>query len=418
MTSLSSRPSTARPDGASRAATALREETAATLDGLGSIRLLDFVLFVLLVTGIGVNIGTYSTHLVTAVILVVALTRRPTVQNDRLPLVVAGFAVMLTYIGIVSLFSEPGPFAADWETRLLRMAAICMLALVIASGRIHLRSAVYGYCAALMVNVPLFYLGLVPAPYGRFLTGFVGDKNVSGLAYCVFGLLAVAVARRLSHRLALLAVFGTCVWLTGSRTSIAAYLAACAWLLLAPRLPMLGRWILAALTAYFIRLTAEDFSQVGVFSDREGSDLLRARIDEAALDKVHSSGFFGHGLGEAYVVLDEDRWFFHNSYWTALVEGGWPWTIAVVGLTVLLMMRPFRSALSTQEIYAQALGLAVLVCATRLGEVFLTVYWAVPLGVALQASGRNDTPTATPGQIPAVRMGSAEQMTSHERRMP
>ena len=39
---------------------------------------------------------------------------------------------------------------------------------------------------------------------------------------------------------------------------------------------------------------------------------------------------------QAYVYLahtGSKTWFFHNSYWSALVEGGWPWMILVVAIT-------------------------------------------------------------------------------------
>ncbi|OAX67770.1 hypothetical protein A5N15_00855 [Rothia kristinae] len=99
-----------------------------------------------------------------------------------------------------------------------------------------------------------------------------------------------------------------------------------------------------------VNLLNEDFSQVGVFSDRVGSDALRDRIDDASWAKVQTTGFFGRGLGEAVVHLldssggtEEKAWFFHNSYWSAFVEGGWPWLISIVAVTVLVGVRPFSS---------------------------------------------------------------------------
>lgn len=371
-------------DAAHRMGHSLRVETSAAAQGVASIRLGEFLLFFLLVVSGTIDAGIAGTNLPLAAILGYSLLRKPVYDLGRFQALPWIFAVMLTYVGIVSLFADPGEYTADWQGRLLRMAAVCILVLVTATGRIDLRSAIYGFCAALLLNVPLFYMGLLPDLYGGFLTGFVGDKNVAGLSYCLFGLLAIAVARRTSHRLVLLTAFGACVWLTGSRTSIAAYIAACCWIVLAPRLPLIGRWALGAATAYLVWLTAEDFSQIGVFSDRQGSDLLRARIDAASVEKVEATGFFGRGLGEAWVPMDDGRWFFHNSYWTALVEGGWPWTIALVGLTALVMLRPFTASMTEQQVHAQALGVAVLICATRLGEVFLTIYWAIPLAFAVQ----------------------------------
>ena len=149
---------------------------------------------------------------------------------------------------------------------------------------------------------------------------------------------------------------------------------------------------------------AEDYSQIGVFSDREGSDLLRSRIDAASEVKVHDAGFFGSGLGEAYVVFDDDPgkvWLFHNSYWTALVEGGWPWLLIVVGATVLFALRPFTRELSRQEIVAQAATVTTLICAWRLGEVLFTLQWALVIAIALYAHARSRDRATPSGPAPA-----------------
>ncbi|PAK58310.1 hypothetical protein B9K02_12520, partial [Lentilactobacillus kefiri] len=80
-------------------------------------------------------------------------------------------------------------------------------------------------------------------------------------------------------------------------------------------------------------ILTEDYSQSSRFGDRAGSDWFRAQIDAASQVKVENTGIFGRGLGEAYVYLHHDNkvWLFHNSYWSALVEGGWPWMLLVVG---------------------------------------------------------------------------------------
>ena len=72
-----------------------------------------------------------------------------------------------------------------------------------------------------------------------------------------------------------------------------------------------------------IDVLTSDYSRSGVFADRAGSDALRALIDQASEIKVQATGFFGQGLGEAYVYLahtGSKTWFLHNSYWSALIE--------------------------------------------------------------------------------------------------
>ena len=95
---------------------------------------------------------------------------------------------------------------------------------------------------------------------------------------------------------------------------------------------------------------------------------------------MQNTGFFGQGLGEAYVYLTHTgskTWFFHNSYWSALVEGGWLWMILVVAITVLYIVNVFsgKKTLSAKFYVVQGAGVAIMICASRLGEVFYTWPW-------------------------------------------
>lgn len=364
----------------------LIDDTVQAARWTGSIRIPDFLLFAFLIVIQGLplpSIGIPKDNFVLAVILVLGLIRKPQFSLGKYQILVPLFAAALFYVGVLSLFADPNPGASDWQTRLLRFMAVTLLIYVVAAGRVDARSAILGMATALTINVPLFYAGLVPAPYGEYLTGMVGDKNVSGLAYALTGLLSLYVVRNSRVRIPVIVFFGISVWLTGSRTAIAAFLSGLAWVWLAPKLSRVGRWVLGGLIAIGVGAAAEDFSHVGRFSAREGSDLLRERIDEASRLKTAESGVFGQGLGEAFVWMDDDTWFFHNSYWSALTEGGWLWTLFVVGVTVLIMIRPFAGRVLAQHYIAQGAGVVILVCAWRLGEVFYTVYWGFAVGFAL-----------------------------------
>ncbi|WP_341854302.1 hypothetical protein [Brachybacterium sp. GPGPB12] len=108
------------------------------------------------------------------------------------------------------------------------------------------------------------------------------------------------------------------------------------------------------------------------------------------------------------MVFDDDpgkAWLFHNSYWTALVEGGWPWSLIVLGVTVVFALRPFTRELSRQEIVAQAATVTTLICAWRLGEVLFTLQWALVIAVALYAHARARQ-TATPGGPSSAEVGA------------
>lgn len=365
----------------------LRDEGSDILSAVGRWRIPELILFAALIfEGSFFGLPLPFNQIVMVAIIALALVRRPQADLGKLQLIVPILVVALFYIGMVSMFADPTEFASDWKRRLIRLILTSGLILVLATGRIDFRSAIAGMGVGLFANAIAFYAGLAPDLYGGFLSGFLEDKNVAGMAYAVFGVLMLAVVEK--RWLAVLLVVGVAVlvWDTGSRTSISALVAGVLWFVVAPRLLVAGRWVLGVAIYFGVDVLAEDFSQIGIFSDRDGSDALRARIDAASEVKVDDAGFFGAGLGEAYIVFPDeptDVWFFHNSYWSALVEGGWPWLILVLGITAVFALRPFASDLSRQEFIAQAATVSLLVCGWRLGEVLFTLQWAVVIAFAV-----------------------------------
>ena len=365
----------------------LRAETTGVLSAVGKLRIPEFVLFFgLIFEGSMFGLPIPFNQVVVVGIILLAVTRSPQVDLGRLQMLVPLLVIGLFYLAMLSMFTEATEFAFDWERRLLRLGLTAVFLLVLASGRIDLRSGLAGLATGMILNAIAFYLGLAPDNYGGVLSGFFMDKNVAGMAYAIVGVLVLAVVDRRWVKVALVLVFAAMVWLTGSRTSIAAMVAGVGWILIAPRLPVIGRWIFGLLIYLGVDLVSEDYSQIGVFSNRVGSDLLRSRIDAASEVKVDGAGFFGMGLGEAYVSFPDDpgsRWLFHNSYWSALVEGGWPWLLLVLGITVVFALRPFETRLTKPELAVQATAATVLICAWRLGEVFFTLQWALVVGAAI-----------------------------------
>lgn len=365
----------------------LRDETTGVLSAVGKLRIPEFVLFFgMIFEGSLFGLPIPFNQVVVVGVILLAVTRRPRVELGRLQMLVPMLVIGLFYLAMLSMFTEATEFAFDWERRLLRLALTAVFLLVLASGRIDLRSGLAGLATGMILNAIAFYLGLAPDNYGGVLSGFFMDKNVAGMAYAIVGVLVLAVVDRRWVKVALVLVFAAMVWLTGSRTSIAAMVAGVGWILIAPRLPVIGRWIFGLLIYLGVDLVSEDYSQIGVFSNRVGSDLLRSRIDAASEVKVDGAGFFGMGLGEAYVSFPDDpgsQWLFHNSYWSALVEGGWPWLLLVLGITVVFALRPFETRLTKPELTVQATAVTVLICAWRLGEVFFTLQWALVVGAAI-----------------------------------
>ena len=364
-----------------------RGRFASAVHEAGRLRIPDLVLFAALVLEVGFGLPLPVNQLVVVGLLLLAVARSPEYDLGRMQALVPLIVIGLFYISMISMFADPTEMAVDWKRRVIRFMLTAVMLFVLATGRIDMRSAVTGLGIGMVGNAVLFYVGIAPDYYGGVLSGYFADKNVAGLAYAALGVLMMSLAPRSVPKLLVFIGFGGLVFLTDSRTSMSAYAAAGLWVLVAPRLPMVGRWVLGGLIWAAVSVASEDFSRIGRFSDREGSDLLRSRIDAASEIKVGQAGFFGDGLGEAYVFLETDvgQWLFHNSYWTALVEGGWPWAIFLVGLTVVIGLRPLSGKLTSDEILGQAATIAVLICSWRLGEVLFTLHWAIVMAFALQA---------------------------------
>ena len=364
-------------------------EVANRLRNLGSepTRLLEFVLGALvLVAWVPPQVpATLSLGLIAVTgLVVVAALRRPAWGRTGLGWLLVAAVVLLGYLVSVSLLT-PDESLSGWPKRALRLLLVLLFLVSIVTGRLHLPSLVRGMAIGLLGNAVLFYAGIAPAPYGAYLSGFLLDKNVAGMVYLVVGLLlAGLVSTRLRRALVLLAT-SAAVWGTGSRTSLAALGCALAWFWLRPRLRPWGRLLLAGGLALLVRLLEVDYAQVGVFVERVGSDNLRARIDAASQVKLDATPWFGSGLGTAFVPIEGDTFFFHNSYWSALVEGGWVLLVAYVGVHVWFGIGPTRTGppIARWATAAEAANVAVLVCALRLGEVFGTTGAALALGAGL-----------------------------------
>ena len=352
-----------------------------------SSRILDVLLGALLVVD-GISVGAGAFRLPIAEAAGVALVLLAGFRRPRRSL--ANFGVlgvlafgMLTFLAVSSTVN--GIDDEDWVRRIFRIAVLVCLAGSFASGRLDLRGALHGMITALVINIPLFYAGLAPDTYGGVLTGILGDKNVAGLYYAVIPVLLIATTTSRRHQVLLFAFAFGGTALTGSRTSLAGLACALIWMIVSPRLGLTVRWILAIGLGLGVYWLSESLPRLGgYFDDRLGSDLLRERIQTASWEKAAEAPWYGRGLGEAHVHLDEASWFLHNSFWGLLAEGGWPFLVIVLSAYVVLGMRPFRHAVRTpSRVAVEASTLIFLVCASQLGEVFITVTGALVLGAGL-----------------------------------
>lgn len=343
-------------------------------------RITDLLLMGMLVCRIpvpGLPAGSFA-QLAMAVIVVLCLFRRPVRSVPAwLPLLLVGLMAFLVAESVVN--------GVDFLQRALNLSLSIVVTLFLASGRIDIVSAIKGMGLGLAVNIPLFYAGVLPDRYQGKLTGLLLDKNVAGMHYAVVTLLACLLVRSGRGRAVLLVAGAAAVVLTDSRTSMAAYGIAVAWLLVAPRVATLARIGFGALLLGLFVWAEANLAQIGSYAiERAGSDELRARIGIAADAKTALAPWYGLGLGEAYALIDDQRWFFHDSYLALLAEGGIVMLVAVVGLYLAgpFALHRLGDASHPRAVLTAATG-ALLLCATRLGEVFLTQLGFVLIGIGL-----------------------------------
>jgi hypothetical protein len=305
-------------------------------------------------------------------LIALSITRRPSRSLAGLKWLPWAGVALLGYLVLISI-SGPELSLFGWPKRALRLALVFTALLVVVTGRIHYPSLVRGMAVGLLGNAVLFFAGVAPAPYGHLLSGYLLDKNQAGLACTVVGILMLGLTTDRRRQAAIVVATSALVWATGSRTSLAALACALVWFALRPRLNVAGRLVLAAVFAAAIPFVQERYGQAGEFADRVGTDWFRARIDAASSTKLEQAPWHGQGLGEAWVNLpDGSTYFFHNSYWAVLVEGGWIYLLATLVLAVWFCMRPLRAGPPPSLVArsGEAANLAVLICALRLGEVF------------------------------------------------
>ena len=323
-------------------------------------------------------------------LLALALCRRSRRDVSALGLTAVLAAAVLLFLAIVSV--SQGIPDLEWLRRWVRIAALVGLVGCIAGGRLSLRSLAVGLGAAMALNVPLFYAGLVPAPYGSFLTGVLADKNVAGLYYAAMPVLALALVRTRRWKLILLVAAAVCVVLTGSRTSMAGFACAVLWLWLTPRMGAGLRLVLLAVLAWAVAFAEENLARIAFFADRTGTDWLRSNIQAETAVRVAETPWYGRGLTTAYVDFGGATWHYHNSYAGLYTEGGVVLLLAVLGAYAFFGLRLFSARLRTpSRVAVEAAAVVVFVSATQLGEVFITIpsMLVVAAGVTLWLDERD-----------------------------
>lgn len=348
------------------------------LGSAGDIQLGTFVLAIGL--PLRPNIGSYPLATITAAVLVMIALLRPARDVGNLPRIVT----LPLFMMVVWLMSGP-VLAGHLETRRMgNVAIVVALAWVLAQGRLHVPSVVWGAGLGLGLGVTHAILTIGSSTYTGRITGQVGDPNGVGFTVSTLGCLLIAMVAH--NRLMAIAVWvlaGGAILLTVSRTSIFAFVMATGWAFLAPRI---GKWpsfaLLATGTPVF-NWASEFAERQETFVDRVGSDVLRSELVAAEKEKIADAGFFGNGLGDTKVFLEGKGYWFHNGFYALRVEGG---TLAygLFGVAMIgLFWCAFKIPKDRRNAWFEASILAGLICSVNIGYSLISVISALALGVFL-----------------------------------
>ena len=257
-----------------------------------------------------------------------------------------------------------------------------LVALVLSSGRIPLYMAARGLALGITVAGLHGLVTLGSSDYEGRLTGWFGDPNTAGTILLTTLCLCVPYLPSRRVTAAVLAVGVTAMVTTLSRTTLVAAVIAVVWMLLGGKINrLLGVTGVAAAVGAILALP-ESFTTSGPFGDRAGSDALRERISAQEQQAVLDHPWVGHGAGTAKVDLDGMTFFFHDSYLAIRAEAGWIGFALLVGLFAAVFVALVALPNARRSVWIEGAIVAVALCATNLGEVFLTGPAAVVLGFA------------------------------------
>lgn len=345
-------------------------------------RLVDMVLGAFLIAdAVGVpGLGIPLPETCGILLLVLGFFRPPERSLKSFGLVGVLTAVLVVYLAVGSVVNDVDP-----TRRLVRIVVLVLLIYSIATERLDLRAILMGMSIAALINVPLFYSGIAPAPYGSHLTGYMGDKNVAGMMYALLPVLMAATTRNFKVKVVYLLLGFGFTFLTGSRTSLAALFCATLWMFLSPYLGPVFRLLLIGGMAWLVDWAERALADLSIFGDRTGTDWFREQVHEASWAKTQAAPWYGDGLSTAVVNLEQGEFFFHNSYWGLIAEGGYFFLVVVVGAYLFIGLRPLASAAerTPTRVAVEAGAVVIFVVSLQIGEAFITIVGALVLAAAL-----------------------------------
>lgn len=352
----------------------------ATVRRRSETRPLDFLAFfslafpVLVLPVIGLPVNE-----VAPLCLCLLVFNRVSNSRQRVPAwFLGGLVALLVMLAVTSYLHDLAPYR-----RLFHVLLYVVLATLLASGRIHVASAVRGLAVGLCTSIAMSLAGFGPDNYVGRLTGYLGDPNAGGYVVAVLGLAALGLGSRGRLRYLLILLTVTAVVLTYSRTTLLAVVFAVVWLLVGRRVSLWTGALLVAAMVYAVGHIPAELRLFGPFSDRGGSDQLRERIIAQEHADIGQSPIFGNGAGTAKVNLGGDTFFYHSSYLALRAEGGLLCLALLVGVIVLTFLSIARMPGDMRNGWLEASLIALMVCAVNVGEILLELPSAVALGLAM-----------------------------------
>jgi len=341
------------------------------------------------------GIGLPINELLLAVALLVALIRNNR-QREPLPNFPKLMAlILLAAIVLAAALNQSFDLLAI--KRIGHLALYCGLYLAIGAGllprRVMQKGMLIGLSLASATGIIYLVVGISPFGYRGRLTGLLfGDPNPAALAILALGFLSIEIVRAGWRRNSAFVLLAVPMLLTQSRSALVAASLCFVWWFVARRLrPSAGIAVIGG-SAALVSLVPTTVQDIGVFGSRSGSDLLRAAILRESIQSAIHGFWFGNGPGTAKVeVYGTYNFYFHNSYFAVIAEGGIVAAVAVVGLILFEFIRLIALPVVLRNTWIEMSLIATATAAFHLGEVLLNLPAAVAIGFCIDWIARPTT---------------------------
>ena len=289
---------------------------------------------------------------------------------------------LLFLTGVATLIIDQPPLSGGLR-RIAHLFLFLSLAGFIASGRIRstniVRAIFVGLFIGVMTGMAVFSLGV--SNYEGRLTGTFGDPNVASMIAAGLGMIGYAIVKSPSRKRLILIMLVTIVIFSLSRTGALALGMGLIWIFGAHKLPRVVMISALIATVYVAISLPPSIQNVGIYSIHNSADSLRSLIDQASAQAFWQNWLSGSGPGTAFIYISNgERFYFHNSYLAMATEFGIIFAIAFISLALLTVYQLIRTYPRSPGIEAGII--AFLIMGLTLGEVFLSLSFALALGVA------------------------------------